>query len=434
MSDLVSTEPLAQSADVSAPGRIGLAAILLAVGALVTWSELAPIASAVIAPGVVVVENSRRVVQHADGGTVKSIVVQDGSHVREGDVLITLDDRRLATTKATIATMLELNHAQTERLRTERAGINTADPPNLADEVTATQSVASEAAQFRARRNALIARVEAIRSERVQNEAALPGVQEQIRAQATRLRLTEVELSGAAELAKLGAGTRNRVLELAKIHAEIEGVLSGLRAREAELTLKVAHSALDVAKINSTFIEGVETELHGAQRERVELEDKLAQVNEQLGRTQITAPVSGTVVNLAIHTVGGVVSPGAVLMEIVPDNEKLVIESQIRPEDADGVHEDAAVDVRVSGAGSKRTKRLLGRVLSISADRLTDRLRGNSYFILRAEVPRLQFEEATERTLYPGMPVELFVNKGQKTIVEYLVSPITDFFARSFRQ
>ncbi len=434
MSDLVSTELLTQPADVSGPGRLGLAAILLSVGALALWSELAPIASAVITPGVVVVENSRRVVQHADGGTAKSINVQDGSHVRQGDVLITLDDKRLATTKATITTMLELNHAQIERLHTERAGINSAASSDVAEAVGASQSVAGEAAQFRARRNALIARVQAIKSERVQNETALPSVQEQMRAQATRLRLTEVELSGAAELAKSGAGTRIRVLELAKIHADIQGILSGLRGRESELTLKIAHSDVEIEKINSTFIEGVETELHGAQREQVELEDKLAQVHEQLGRSQITAPASGTVVNLSLHTVGGVVSPGAILMEIVPENEKLVIESQIRPEDADGIHEDAAVDVRVSGAGSKRTKRLLGRVLSVSADRLTDRLRGNSYFVLRAEVPRLQFEEATERTLYPGMPVELFVNKGQKTIVEYLVSPITDFFARSFRQ
>src|SRR3954452_1071756 len=104
MCDLVSTALLAQPADISGPGRIGLAAMLLSVGALVAWSELAPIASAVITPGVVVVENSRRVVQHADGGSVRSIVVQDGSHVGEGDVLITLDDRRLATTKATVAT------------------------------------------------------------------------------------------------------------------------------------------------------------------------------------------------------------------------------------------------------------------------------------------------------------------------------------------
>src|SRR5690242_9785612 len=178
MSDLVTTELLAQPADVAGPGRIGLAAILLSVGALVAWSELAPIASAVIAPGVVVVENSRRVVQHADGGTARSIIVQDGSHVRKGDVLITLDDKRLATTKATIATMLELNQAQTERLRTERAGINSVAPSDVVEPVSASQSVVSEAAQFRARRNALIARVHAIKSERVRNEAALPGLRE----------------------------------------------------------------------------------------------------------------------------------------------------------------------------------------------------------------------------------------------------------------
>jgi HlyD family secretion protein len=292
----------------------------------------------------------------------------------------------------------------------------------------------SQAAQFHARRNSLLARMQVISSERRQIEAALPGVQEQIDAQTTRLRLTEVESRGAAELARLGSGTRQRVIELAKARADIQAVLSGLKAHASELGLKISHSAVEIERINSGFVESVENDLHAAERERVELEEKLTQANEQLDRAKISAPVSGTIVNLAVHTVGGVISAGSVLMEVVPENEKLVIESQIRPEDADGVHIDAAVDVRISGAGSKRTKRLLGRVVSVSADRLTDRLRGNSYFVLRAEVPRAEFETATERALYPGMPVELFVMKGQKTIIEYLVSPLTDFFSRSFRQ
>jgi HlyD family type I secretion membrane fusion protein len=276
--------------------------------------------------------------------------------------------------------------------------------------------------------------MQVVSSERLQTEAALPGVQEQIEAQTTRLRLTEVELQGAAELAKSGSGTRQRVLELAKARADIQAAIGALKAHGTELSLKVSHSGLEIEKITSGFLESVESDLHAAQRERVELDEKLTQINEQLDRTHINAPATGAIVNLAVHTVGGIISAGSVLMEVVPENDKLVIESQIRPEDADGVHVDAAVDVRVSGAGSKRTKRLLGRVVSVSADRLTDRLHGSSYFVLRAEVPRAEFEAATERALYPGMPVELFVMKGQKTIIEYLVTPITDFFSRSLRQ
>jgi len=413
--------------DVIRPGRIGVIAIVLSMGTLIAWSYFAPIASAIITPGVVVVENNRRVIQHADGGTVRTVGVQDGSHVSKGDMLLTLDDTRLVTTQQSLVGELGLIRSQMQRLIAEREGAT-----DLAS--AQPQSVASESAQFYARRNSLLARIELINRERMQTEAAIPGVLEEIEAQATRLHLTEMELRGAAELAKLGAGTRQRVIDIAKVHADIVAALSSLKSREAELQVKIAQAPAEIEKIKTAFIESVEADLHAAERERLDREERLAQVNEQISRSIISSPVSGTIVNLAVHSSGDIIGAGPVIMEIVPDREKLVIESDVRPEDASGIHVGDAIDVRVSGAGSRRTKRLLGIVLSVSADRLTDRLRGNSFFVVKSEVSRTEFESATERTLTPGMAVEVFILRGEKTVIEYLVAPILDFFSKSFRE
>ena len=425
---------LSHDVDVSRPGRIGLFAIAVSVGAILAWSELAPIASAVIASGIVVVESNRRVVQHADGGIIRSIAVRDGDRVLEGDVLLTIDDTRLKTARSSIALTLELNRLQTERLKAEQAGSEYYPSSSISSPDPTLRLANSSYAQFHARRASLQARIQVINSERSRLEASIPGIAEQISSQTVRLQLTEVELRGAALLAQSGAGTKQRVIELAKARADIESVISGLRSQTSELRLRILHSQHEVEKIRSAFTESVESDLQLVQREKLDLEEKITQVSEQISRTRIVSPVDGTIVNLAVHTIGGVISPGSILMEIVPENDNLLIESQIRPEDADGVHAGASVDVRVSGSGSKRTKRLLGTVAFISADRVTDRLRGNSYFMLRAQIPRSAFETATERTLYPGMPVELFVNKGQRTVFEYLVGPLIEFFSRSFKQ
>ena len=419
------------------PLLIGFVTLILAVIAFAAWSTLAPIATATIATGTVVVENSHRTIQHLDGGTIEKINVQDGSVVHAGDVLIELDGGKLRATQQTTRELYIAKALLAARLAAERNNANDIIVSNEIQRLSPQYAAKALEMQERlmvSRRRALWARINVTQSEQRQAEEDLNGLSRQIESQKTRLDLTENELAGAQTLARSGAGTQQRVLEVSRGRADLEGTLASMQSRAAEARLRVDHGAAQIAQTMATFYEAVETDTTSTERELLETKGRLQDLDQQIARLQILAPVDGTVVSLAVHTIGGVAVAGSLLMDIVPSNEKLVIETQIKPEDVESVRKGDPVDIRVGGADAREMRRLTGHVASISGDRLTDRFKGLSFFTLRVQVDPEELKAVTGRQLYPGMAVELFILKGQQTILQYLAAPLISFFNKGLRQ
>lgn len=419
------------------PLRIGLLALGCTLGALTLWSVLTSIASATIASGTVVVDSSRKIIQHADGGIVSTIHVREGQVVSAGQVLITLDESRLIIPLRMLKSQIALSVAQEARLIAERsaapevqfaleqAGVKLSDYPEI---------VADQTHLFRSRRDAFNSRIEVLRNECEQARAVLAGLRQQIVTQELRLRLTNDELGAAISLEQDGYGTKYRVREVRRGQAELAGDLAALLSRARETEARIQHSELEMVRVRTGFIEAVETDLQQLRRDRFELLQRLETVEDQVKRLEITAPVTGTVVDLAIHTVGGTVAPGAQLLEIVPKDDPLVIDAQVRPEDIENIHPGLAVEVRMPGFEGRHLPLLTGTVVMVSADRLWDRSPGSApFFQVRVQLDDQAIRHLASSKLRPGVPVDLMILTGEQSPIEYLTGPLARFFRRAMR-
>lgn len=419
------------------PILFGFSAVLLILFVLGAWSSLAPLASATIATGSVVVENNRKVVQHLEGGIVKAVLINDGGHVAAGDELIRLDDSRLVSALRSLKPLLAINIIQRARLEAERTGADDIAFPSNEDDIALGefgQAQTDQIKNFQARRSALTERIRLLEVERRQSDATLAGLRQQIEAADLRLSFVMQDMQVAVDLASSGIGTRQRVRDVAKVIAEQRGEIAGLATRIAETEQKVRRTAVEIERTRAAFMEGIEAEIQQTNRDHLDLLDRYRNVLDQLRRTRIEAPVAGRIVNLLVHTVGGVIGPGMPLLEIVPDEDRLLIEAQIRPIDIDAIMPGLPVRIRVNGAEAHRLPFLIGSVLSISADRIVDRQRSTPYFLVRATIPLDDLRSFRQINFRPGMSVDVMITKGEKTVIEYLMSPLIRFFADALHE
>lgn len=419
------------------PAIAGLTAVIAAFGSLALWSVLAPIASAAIAPGVVTVQGSRKTIQHTDGGVVREILVQDGDRVELDQALLTFDTTRLDNTVQTLRSLLAIKIAQKARLSAERDGAADVEfptqPTYSVDLASFPQATVEQRKLFIARREALEARVAATLGEGEQSAEASKGLRQQFLAQERRLNLTEAELRTAQELAKTGSGTLRRVLEVSRVVADIQGDLAGLSARAAEAERKVDSASLEARRVRTAFQEGVESEFVENTREQLDIAERLLNAHDQLKRSRLLAPTAGQVVSLLVHTVGAVVAPGVPLLDIVPDDDPLIIEAQVKPADVGRVKVGFPVEVRIVGMDGGRLPRLMGTVTMVSADRLTDRSRTNSFFAVHVKLSGETSEALGERKLRAGMGVNVMILQEERTVLQYLVDPTLSFFSQAMR-
>jgi HlyD family type I secretion membrane fusion protein len=415
----------------------GLLVVLGTFGALAAWSFAAPLSSAAIAPGSIVVDSNRKTIQHLEGGIIKKIHVRDGDKVAAGQVLIELDDSQLLADASTLRPRIQMNIAQNARLMVERHGGRDIDFPRdlLESQDEAVQSIlADQRMLFIKRRAALDSKRAALLNQREQAEALIAGLQSRLESQRERLRLTEDELRGVASLAARGNSPKRRVLELNRALAELRSEEADLQAKLAEVHKRAEYGSLEVVRLTDTFAEAVEADLQTVKNERYQLAERMQKIDEQLKRAKIVAPVDGTVVNQAVHTVGGVVAAGAVLLEIVPEADSLVIEARVRPLDVEDLQVGMPIEVRFPGLQGKLLPRLKGQLVTLSADLLVDDREGTPYFAARARVTDEALRHLGEQNLRPGMPVEVMLVKHSRTLAEYLLSPLQDFVAHAMRE
>jgi HlyD family secretion protein len=420
--------------------RFAFATIAAVFGGLTLWSIVAPIDSAIVAAGQVVVESNRKAVQHLEGGVVGEILVREGDAVVEGDVVARLDDVTQKANLALIDAQLTELYARRARLEAERDGARRMLPARGAQDVLASplfaEKAEGQATLFGARRTARLTQVSLLQERIVQQTQRISGLQAQIDSAHDQQTLVEDELAGIRELHERGFATKTRLRELEREVKRLIGEGGSLSASVSEAQSVIAEAKLEIERLGETVREEVIKELREVEVSIAELEERRIAAADSLRRTEIRAPQKGRILGLSIHTVGGVAAPGAPLMEIVPEGDRLLIAAQVSPQDIDRVKAGQTTLVRFSSLSARSTPEADGQVSHVSADSMVDQATGIPYYLVYVDLPEGQALSSIlgGQKLVPGMPVETFIRTGSRPAIDYFLKPLTDSFKRSMRE
>ena len=415
----------------------GFAIILLFCSAFAAWSALAPIEGAVVAPGVVAVESNVRTVQHLEGGIVEAILVREGDVVEAGDPLIRLGNTHPEAALNEVQAQYFEARATEARLAAERDGRDRIEfPADLRDKVgdqAAQAAMAGQESIFASRRSLLRDRLDILARTENALTSEIDGLQGQIDSAERQLALTGEELASANQLMERGLMETPRVLALRRSQADLEGTVSQHRAAIGVARQRVEEARLRMAELKATMANEVEEQLRETRARAYELGQRLAAAQDILERTTIRSPIAGKVVGLDGHTSGGVIAAGQRLLDVVPLNDKLVVQATIDPLDIDQVAEGLPATVWLSAVNRRTQKGIEGRVRTVSADRLTDPRTGMAYYLARIEMEA----EAVERAAVPlqaGMSADVMIKTGARTAWDYLSAPILRSLSFALRE
>jgi membrane fusion protein, protease secretion system len=425
-------------ADVGGAVRLGLIMLAIGFGGFLLWAILTPLDEGVPSPATIVVETHSVQIQHPTGGVVAQVAVREGQKVRKGDVLLQLTD--VDTRAGLDSTKIQWISARAleARLLAEQAGAATINyPPELEavrKEPMAQQQMTLQQELFATRKRALNAELSALGQQLAGTQASLVGIRQSLVAREQQLAIVEQELAGTRQMVAEGFVPRTRQNELERMAAEARASLAELRANQARLTESLTEVKLRQQQRQQEYRKEVETQLSEVRREAGAQAEKLKSASESQERTVIRAPVDGSVVGLAVQTAGGVVSPGAKLMEIVPDEAKLVLEAQIAPHLIDRIHAGMPADINLHAFVNLPQLVLPGRVVTISANSIVDQQTRTSYYLARVEVMPEGLKKLSGRELQPGMPAEVIVKTGERTMLNYLLRPLLKRFSESLKE
>jgi membrane fusion protein, protease secretion system len=422
----------------SRPGRIGLWALAIGFGGFLLWAAFAPLDEGVPSAGVVSVDTKRKAVQHMQGGIVKEVLVGEGDRVKEGQVLIKLD---AATAKANFEASRQKYfslRAMQGRLMAEQAGAAViAFNPELkaaaADPLIRDQIVTQEQL-FQSRRSSLRADLQGIQESIQGQEGLVQSYQSMMGSRRSQLALVSDELKNTVELVKEGYAPRNRQLELERMVAELNSSTAELMGNTTRALRTIGESKQRLIQRQQEYRKDVETQLADVTREVQSEEAKYVALQGDLSRIEIKSPAEGQVVGLAVQTVGGVIQPGQKLMDIVPDNEALILETRVAPHMIDRVHAGLPADVRFSAFAHSPQLVVTGKVTSVSGDLLTDPQNNSAYYLARTVVTPDGMKKLGKRQMQPGMPVEVVFTTGERTMLTYLLNPLIRRVSASMKE
>ncbi len=417
--------------------RRGWAVIIVFIGGFLVWAANTRLDSAAIALGVVGVESSRKTIQHLEGGIIMDILVTEGSVIEAGQILVQFDDTYAWTHLDLSQGRYDAALALQARLMAEREGrkdiafpdalLRQADDPNIHEMMTGQKDI------FQARR-AKIANEESILRERIEkHRREIVGLRAQMAAGMEHLRLLEDEIATVETMLKKGVASKSLLLAQKRQAADRAGEVGDYRARIARTEKSITEVQLQLTIPKTKNRNEVAEELQEVQGRLADLQEIIYAAEDVVWRTSVRAPQSGTVVDLQVHTTGGVVQPGERLLDIVPDQDRLIIDARVDPRDINTVYEGMPARVRLTAFSARTTPLLEGTVTSVSADRVTDPVTGQSYFTARV-VPAAETQVFDVSTLKPGMQAEVFLVTAARTALDYLLEPITRSFARAGRE
>ena len=417
---------------------VGLVIVGVFVGGFGTWAAVAPLESAAIAPGIIGVSTERRTVQHLEGGIVAEILVADGDRVDAGQTLIVLDD----TTPRAALDLLEGQHrslaalnARLEAERDNRPAIRWPDwlAGAALDDAGAAEVMATQERIFQARAVSLANQrnIHRRRIEQLREESA--GLEGELAAQDRRRALLAEELEGVRELVERGLEPRPRLLAMERAETEIVGDRVRNQARIASIEQTIDETRLVIDELGNVRLAEVVAELREVETRLSDLRERLAAARDVVERTRVAAPVAGTVMDLQVFTEGGVVAAGQRLMDVVPANDRLVIEARVAPNDIESIALGLPAQVRLTAYSQLGAPRLSGRVVRVSADRLGDPRTGASWYEARVALDPDQ-PGLSSLPLVPGMPAEVMIVTGARTPIDYLLTPIVESLGRAMRE
>ncbi len=434
---MTGTKPLDPFRDIRITAGAGLVTLLLLAGTVGVWATTAQLAGAVIAAGQVVVESHVRRVQHPTGGVVGEILVNDGDRVKAGDVLVRLDETTARANLAMIENQINQLSARKARLEAERDGRATLALPDTlaahAGEAAIASIIAGEKTLFTSRRTAREGQVSQLRERIAQIGEEISGLSAQVASKREQIRLIEIELEGVRKLYATNLVSLSRLTSLEREAARLSGEAGQLTAETARAKGRITETELQILQIDQEQRREVATELRDVETRLADLAERQVAAEDQLDRIDLRAPQDGLVHQKAVHTVGGVVSAGEQLMLIVPEHDGLVIEARIEPQMIDRLKVGQDVVLRFSAFDSATTPDLAGTLTRISADLTRDAQSGLSFYLVRIALKEGEQQRLGGKVLLPGMPVEAFIQTGERTALAYMVKPIRDQVMRAFR-
>lgn len=412
------------------PMRWGWLLLVFGFGAFMAWATLAPLDAAVTSSGTVVVSGSRKLVQPLTGGKVAEILTRDGAQVKAGDVLVRLDDTTAKAQLDIVRSQWLVAMATQARLEAEQQGRGSIDfPPALLEMGEDSRVVEVMSLQSRLLESRLQLRANELQS----MQAALRGLEYQVQGQEaaklskeTQSRMLREELRNQQSLADDGFFPRNRVSEQERLFASIQGGVAEDFNGAGKTRQAIAEGRARIAARLQEQRKDIESQLSDVQREAATLDGRLRALEFEVRNAEIRAPVSGTVMSLAVHTVGGVVSNGMPLMEVFPKDEALRIETPLATHLIDKVKTGMEVSILFSALNQSVTPRIEGRVVQIAADAATDSRQNANYFKLVVEVTPDGMQKLLHQEVKAGMPADVFIKTGERTFMSYLLKPLTD--------
>jgi HlyD family type I secretion membrane fusion protein len=418
--------------------RIGLIVLAATFGATLLWSSLAPLSSAVVASGAVKVESSRKKIQHPEGGVVSEILVKNGDQVSAGTVLARLDATKAGSAHGVVQGGWDVALATRARLeaeRDERAEIVwPAELRNRLAEPQVAEIVRSQKALFMARRNTLAGELSIVSEQIASLRNEIKGYESQQRAKGEQVASLQSDLDGLADLEARGMVEKTRVRAIQRELAKTTGERDELVSRIAAARTAITEKELRRFQARKAFSEQVADELKKVQAENFELVERETAARRTLELTELRAPVDGTVTDLKVHTAGGVVAPGEVLMEIVPSSDRLVVEARVLPQDIDRVMIGQPAGVKLHAFNSRTTAELDVAVDYVSADAVVDARSDMSYFTVRLDVKPEALKALGDNRVMPGMQADVFIRTGERTFLGYLLQPLADSFDKAWRE
>jgi len=412
---------------------IGFLIVFVTFGIFGTWATFAPLESAALAPGVVTVQSYRKTVQHLEGGIVKELLARDGDMVATGDPLIILDDTQLRAEYGMTRSQLVAAQAMEARLAAERDGLETIDFSRMLEAASerAREAQQSETQIFNARRGSRLGEISVLQKRIGQLNEQISGLQSMIATKRSLEKSYSGEIVELTELLSEGYVDKQRLLEQERKLGMLRAEIADHQSDITRTKLQISETELQIVQLNKDFSSEVVGQLAEVQTRVFDLQERISALQDRINRIVIRAPEDGMILGMKIHTVGGVVSPGTPLLDIVPSVSDLIVEAQVSPIDIDRVSVGKKADIRFSAFKNATTPEIEGKVVQISADRLMNEQTGMPYYLARVSLTEEGIRLLGALKLQPGMPAEVLINTGDRTMLQYLMQPATDAFARS---
>lgn len=425
-------EPLTVETDARGYARLGWIIVLVGVIGFLLWASLAPLDKGVPLSGVVVKESNRKTIQYSQIGMIQDILVRDGDVVKAGQVLVRMNNVVVKSAEEVSRTQYIVARAAEARMQAELKGQPALTFPaalkDYRDDPRVKDSVALQNQLLSSRQQALKSELGAMAENAAGLAAQAQGLEESRDTKKQQQAILKEQLENNRELAKDGYIPRSKLLDLERTYAQVNGAISEDIGNIARARRQIAELRLRVAQRTQEYQKELRTQLSDVQKEAEALESRIIAQSFETNAVEVKSPVDGVVVGSTVFTKGGVVGAGAKIMEIVPTGDALAVEGQLPVNLVDRVHEGLPVELMFSAFNSNRTPHIPGTLVNIAADRNVDEKTGQAYYKVRAKVSPegLKLVQQKHMEIVPGMPVELFIKTGERTMMSYLLKPLLD--------